>query len=193
MFKPSLGRSMMFLRCRPTSWAQVLNEEFESERWGFWAKCYSRYLRFNNILVETLLPSRLIAIDPLATIHHFFTPNWHLHGRVQGKYGWQNKSKLHEKPTHPWLIYISCRWPNLDSSAFKYRFPSQGQKVALTSLPAHLPPRRPLGFGRGRILIPVFIRSSPKLAVYGVAHFLHPGSEVRDFPFIEDETRKYFS
>ena len=49
------------------------------------------------------------------------------------------------------------------------------------------PPKRPLALGRGRILIPGFIRSSPTLAVYNVAHYLPLGGAGKGFPFTEDE------
>ena len=55
------------------------------------------------------------------------------------------------------------------------------------------PPRRPLTLDTGRILIPKFIRSCPMLAVYDLAHSLPLGGVGRDFPFIEDETRRQFS
>ena len=54
------------------------------------------------------------------------------------------------------------------------------------------PPGRPLALGGGRILIPVFIRAPPTLAVYDVAHCLPLGGVGRDFPFPEDETRRHF-
>ena len=60
-------------------------------------------------------------------------------------------------------------------------------------LPAHLPPGRPLALGRGRILIPGFIRLPLTLAVYDVVHSLPLGGVDRDFPFSEDETRRRFS
>ena len=50
-----------------------------------------------------------------------------------------------------------------------------------------------LVLGRGRILIPGFIRSPPTLAVYDVANSLPRGGVGRDFPFTEDETRRHFS
>ena len=55
------------------------------------------------------------------------------------------------------------------------------------------PPIWPLSLGRGRILIPEFIRSAPTLAVCDIAHLLPLGDVDRNFPFTEDETGRYFS
>ena len=52
------------------------------------------------------------------------------------------------------------------------------------------PPRMPLAFGRKRILIPGFIRTSPMLAVYGAAQSLPLGGVGRDLSFIKDDTRR---
>ena len=55
------------------------------------------------------------------------------------------------------------------------------------------PPKRPLTDGKGRILIPGFIRSPPMLADYYVAHSILLRGVNRDFPCIEDETWRHFS
>ena len=54
------------------------------------------------------------------------------------------------------------------------------------------PPKRPLTLGRGRILIPGFIRSPPTLAVYDVAHSLPQGGVGWGFPFTKDGTQRHF-
>ena len=53
--------------------------------------------------------------------------------------------------------------------------------------------RKPLAIGRGRIPIPGFIRSTPKLVAYAVAHSFPLGGVGRDFSFIEEGTRMHFS
>ena len=53
--------------------------------------------------------------------------------------------------------------------------------------------RRLMELGRGRILIPGFIRSPPTLAVYAVARSLPLGGVGRGFPFNEDDTLRHFS
>ena len=45
----------------------------------------------------------------------------------------------------------------------------------------------------GKILIPGFIRYTPRLAICNVAKSLLLGVVDRDFPFTEDETRGHFS
>ena len=46
---------------------------------------------------------------------------------------------------------------------------------------------------RGITLIPGFIQSPPKLAIYDIVHFLPLGGAGMDFSFTEDETRRHFS
>ena len=83
------------------------------------------------------------------------------------------------------LSTSSCLWAICCSSAFKGSCPNL--------YPFIRPPINPLALGRGRILIPGFIRSPPKLAVYDVPHSLLLGGVDMDFPFTEDETRRHFS
>ena len=61
-------------------------------------------------------------------------------------------------------------------------------------LPCTLPAlRRTLALGRGRILIPGFIRSLPTSAACDVSHCLLLGDVDMNFPFTEDEIRRHFS
>ena len=55
------------------------------------------------------------------------------------------------------------------------------------------PLRRPLTLVRERILITVFTRSSPKLAICDVVHSLPLGGVDGDFSFTEYETWRHFS
>ena len=47
--------------------------------------------------------------------------------------------------------------------------------------------------GRETILIPGFVRSTPMLAIYDVAHSLPLRGVYRDFPITEDETKRHVS
>ena len=71
------------------------------------------------------------------------------------------------------LSTSSCRWLTLWG-----QFP-----ILMTSCPELYPlirlPEKPLALGRGRIVIPGFIRSPPTIAVYDISHSL-PGG--RGFP-----------
>ena len=90
------------------------------------------------------------------------------------------------------LSISSCRWPTCGSSSFQDSFSSQEQEVALTYSLIR-PPERPLAHGKGRVLIPGYIRFLPMLAICEVAHSLQLLCEDWDFSFTEDETRRHFS
>ena len=68
------------------------------------------------------------------------------------------------------------------------RIVSHSKRNSLVLYPLIHPPRKPFSLGRGRILIPGFIRSPPTLIVWDVAHSFPLGGADRDFPFIEVET-----
>ena len=80
-----------------------------------------------------------------------------------------------------WFFRLQWKFPNLSTLCFPDFYPL-------------IHPPRSLALGRGRILIPGFIRS-PMLAVYSVSHSLSlPLTGVdRDFPFTEDDTQRNFS
>ena len=109
-----------------------------------------------------------------------------------------NNSNTH---IHVWLL--SCNkciiTPHLHGVDNLWFIRLQGQFPILRTrscpdlYPLIRPPRRSLALGRGRILIPGFIRSPPTLAVCEVAHSLPLGGADRVFAFTEDETRRHFS
>ena len=75
-----------------------------------------------------------------------------------------------------WLIRLQGQFPVLNTRSCPDLYP------------LIRPPGRPLALGRGRILIPGFIRFPPMLFICYVAHSLPLGSVGRDFTFTEDET-----
>jgi hypothetical protein len=59
----------------------------------------------------------------------------------------------------PLAFRILCRWPEVDSSAFRGDFSPQGQEGALDLYPLIHPQKRLLALGGGGPFLPVVIRS----------------------------------
>ena len=87
----------------------------------------------------------------------------------------------------PFHIFVPLA--NLWFLRLQGQFPILRTRSCPDLYPLIRPPKRPFAHGRGRILIPGFVRSPPTLAVYD----LPQGGVGRGFPFTEDETRRHFS
>jgi hypothetical protein len=93
----------------------------------------------------------------------------------------------------PNLFHIFMPLANLWLISLRGQFPILRTRSCPDLYPLIRPLKRPLAFGKGRILIPGFVRSPPSLAVYDVAHSLSRGGVGRGFPFTEDEIQRHFS
>ena len=91
-------------------------------------------------------------------------------------------------PFHIFMSFANVRFIRLQGQFLILR-----TRSCLDLYPLIRPPGRPQALGRGRILIPGFIRSLPTLAVYDVSHSLPLGGVGNGFPFTGDEIRRRFS
>jgi hypothetical protein len=93
----------------------------------------------------------------------------------------------------PFAFHIFKLLANLWLICLQGKFPILKTSTCPEFYPLIRPLRRPLSLNRGRILIPGFIQSPPKLAVWDVELSLQLGYVGKSFPFTEDETQRHFS
>ena len=134
---------------------------------------------FIDWLIGMLLVSRsgLVEEDAVEVFHYY---GFHLSSSflMQNFKPFQVNNNVVVFPIH---LHIFMPLANLCLIRLQGQFPIPRTRSCPGLYPLIHPPKRLLALGRGRILIPGFIRSSPMLAVYYVAHCFPLGGVGNDF------------
>ena len=126
---------------------------------------------------------RMLWKCPITMVFTYFLPSW-----CKFSTSFRGKNTV---VVSRFTFHIFIPLGNYGSSPFKNSFLLRTKSCPDLYLPIRSP-RRPSALGRGKLLIPLLIRSPPMLAVYDVAHSLPLGVVGMNFSFSESKTRKHF-